>query len=1132
MKPFVHLHLHTEYSLLDGFTRIDQLMTRAAELEMPAVAITDHGVMYGVVDFYKAAKEAGVKPIIGCEVYIEVEKGQKPFHLVLLVKNERGYKNLVKLVSLSFTDHFYYKPRIPIELLRDHAEGLICLSSCLQGELNQYILQGRYEKAVEVALDYQKMFGEDHFYIELQDHFLPEQRKANPELIRLSKETGIPLVVTNDTHYVTKEDAFSHDMLLCIQTGSVLSDQDRMRFPNDEFYLKSYEEMQRLFSEVPEALENTYKIAQMVDFDFDFTTKHLPLFDSTPGFDSRAYLRKITLKGMKERYGDSVEKYLERMDYELETIDQKGYNDYFLIVWDFIRYAKEQGIAVGPGRGSAGGSIVAYALRIIDIDPMAYDLIFERFLNPERVSMPDIDIDFEDERRQEVIDYVCRRYGADHVAQIVTFGTFGARAAIRDVGRVMGMSPLETDRVAKAVPLAVDMTLAKALEESDKLQEYYRSSDDVRNLVDYAKGIEGVPKHTSTHAAGVVITERPSSDYIPLQLQDHSVTTQYSMERLEELGLLKMDFLGLRNLSIIKNTLQYVEREYGVHIDLDQLDEQDQKTFDLLSSGNTLGVFQLENPSMRAFFKRLRPQKIEDIIAGISLHRPGPMESIPSYLENRREKGSITYKHPLLKPILEVTNGTIVYQEQVMQIVRDLAGYSTAKSDLVMRAMSKKKMDVMERERQVFLYGDGDIEGCIRRGVPEEVGEQLFDAMTEFAKYAFNKSHASGYAIIAYQTAYLKAHYPVAFMSALMSSVMNTSGKLVQYMEEVRAMGIEILAPDVNHSYAGFTIEGDNIRFGLKAVKNVGTPLIDAIVRERQEGFKNLDDFLNRLSVGLLNKRAIESLIKAGALDSFGESRRSMMIRYDQIVDAIQRGSRQNALGQISLFDDLTGPISMATSYDEYPNETLLEYEKEALGMYFSGHPLREYARERDDLGAKTLMELYELEEEDGDHLPVSVLAMLRLNQVKNSRKGDKYAILRLEDEFETMEALLFSKAYQAHKNNLKEGSVYLFKGRLSIKEDQPHKIILNEVLTLNGGAARVEKKRLYLMLKSWDEEKVGELIALLETAKGPSDVVLYIQDEKQSRLMKGREVMIKPMLLEQLKVLLGESCVVVKEEE
>lgn len=1132
MKPFCHLHLHTEYSLLDGFTRIDQVMKRARELEMPAIAMTDHGVMYGAVDFYKAAKSEGIKPIIGCEVYVEVEKGKKPYHLVLLVKNEEGYKNLIKLVSLGFTDYFYYKPRVPRELLKDYAEGLICLSSCLQGELNQYILQGNYEKAKRVALDYESIYGKEHFYIELQEHFLPEQKRANKELIRLSKETGIPLVATNDVHYITKEDAFSHDILLCIQTGANLADKDRMKFPNDEFYLKSYEEMKKLFKDQPEAIENTYKISQMINFDFDFNSKHLPRFNSDPDFDSHAYLRELTHEGLKKRYGEITEKHLERLNYELDVIHSMGYDDYFLIVWDFLRFAREEGIIVGPGRGSAGGSLVAYCLKIIDIDPLAYDLIFERFLNPERISLPDIDIDFEDERRQEVIDYVAGRYGKYHVSQIVTFGTLAARAVIRDVAKVLGISPIETDRIAKSVPAALDMTLDRALQESDRFKEYYDSSDEIRSLIYHAKKLEGLPKHTSTHAAGVVITENPSSYYVPLQMQDHGITTQYSLEHLEELGLLKMDFLGLRNLSIIKNTILMIKENYGVDLDIKAISQEDEETFKLLQSGDTLGVFQLENPNMRAFFKKLMPKNIEDIIAGISLHRPGPMESIPLYLRNRKNPKAITYAHPLLKPILEVTNGTIVYQEQVMQIVKELAGYSTAKADLVRRAMSKKKLDVMERERKIFIYGDGDIDGCIKRGVPEEVGEELFNAMMEFAKYAFNKSHAAGYAIIAYETAYLKTHYPLAFMSALMSSVMGSTAKLVQYMEEVRAMGIALLAPDVNHSMAGFKIEGQSIRFGLKAVKNVGINLIQEIIDKREGGFKNLEDFLNRLSVNVLNKRALESLIKAGALDSLGETRRSMMIRYDALVEAIQRGSRSNALGQLSLFDEMSESLAPRTSYDEYPAETFLEYEKESLGMYFSGHPLREFGEERMRLKASTLLELYELDEKSGDYKEVTVIALLRSFQVKTSRKGDKYAILRIEDEYETMEALLFNKAYLENKSKLQDGQVLIFKGRLSVKENEPHKLILKTLLTLNEEGQGVENKRLYLKLRTWDDEKVKELCSLLSTSKGTTDVILYIQDEKQSRLMKNQEVTIKPMLIDQLKVLLGETCVVVKEEE
>lgn len=1122
-NQFVHLHLHTEYSLLDGFARINRVIRRAKELDMPAIAVTDHGVMFGVVDFYKEALRQGIKPIIGCEVYITSEDPKVNHHLVLLVKNQTGYTNLIQLVSAGFTEYFYYKPRIPKSLLEQHTEGLIALSSCLQGEVNAKLLAGNPAGAKAAAEYYHELFGRDHFYLEMQDHGLAEQAEINGQIVRLGKELGIGLVATNDVHYTEQADHLAHDMLLCIQTGSVLTDQDRMRFESDQFYLKSYAEMAALFPK--EALENTLKIADMVDFSFDFESKHLPKFSPDPAFDPAQALRELTLEGMRQRYAD-ITPYLERMDYELGVIDAMGYNDYFLIVHDFIKFAKDNGIAVGPGRGSAGGSIVAYALNIIGIDPMEYDLIFERFLNPDRITMPDIDIDFEDERRQEVIDYVTQKYGAAHVAQIITFGTFGARAAVRDIGRVMGLGYGEVDRVAKAIPNSLGMTLERALKESPRLTEMVQTSSDVALLIENAQKIEGIPRHCSTHAAGVVISEQPMDHHVPLYLHEDAVSTQFNMNLLEELGLLKMDFLGLRNLTIIKNALAFIKANRGLEIDIDHLPDGDELTFRMLTEGDSLGIFQLESSGMRSFFRELKPKKIEDIIAGISLYRPGPMESIPTYLRNRNS-GRFDYAHPVMEDILAVTYGVIVYQEQVMQLVRDLAGYTYAQSDLVRRAMSKKDMAVMQRERNIFLYGDGDsISGCVARGLSEDQGNRLFDGMMDFARYAFNKSHAAGYAIIAYQTAYLKAHYPVEFMAALMSSVMGNSPKLAQYMDNVRSMKIAVLPPSVNHSFDSFSIEGDAIRFGLKAIKNVGTTLIDSIVRQRRGGYTSLDDFLNRLSVAVLNKRAIESLIKAGALDGLGETRRSMMLRYETILEGIQRGSRVNAPGQLSLFDEVdpvrSGP---RTSLEEYAEEQLLELEKDVLGMYFSGHPLSRFAGLREKYRCRDFVELTALDE-SSDNIVVSAIAMLRNVSLKLTRSGERMAFLRMEDEYESMEIIVFPKTFKEVEKLLEQEQYFLIQGRLSIKEDEPAKLIAN---SLRGLSEDIIEQKIYLRLPSWQSELVDDIIRLAQTRPGPASLRVYCEDSGQVRDLQGYEVLPGDDLLGQLQALLGEDAVVVK---
>ena len=922
-KDFAHLHVHTEYSLLDGFSRVKKLVQRAKELNMSSIAITDHGCMFGVIDFYKTAKKEGIKPIIGCEVYTAArglrdkdpnyDKGQG--HLILLAKNMTGYKNLIKLVSTSYVEGFYYKPRVDIEELKQHSEGIIALSACLAGDVAQALMDRNYEKAKKVTLEYRDIFGEENFYLEIQDHNLPEQREVNAALVKLSKETGIPLVATNDIHYVNKEDSKIHDVLMCIQMGKTVNDPNRMRFGSDEFYLKSREEMEELFPYAPEAIDNTVKIAEQCNVEFDFNTIHLPKYDVPEGYTPDTYLRELCFNGLKERYENPSDEIIERLNYELDVIERMGYVEYFLITWDFINFSKENNIMVGPGRGSAAGSIVAYTLKITDIDPIKYSLLFERFLNPERVSMPDIDIDFCYERREEVIDYVKRKYGEDHVAQIITFGTMGAKAAIRDVGRVLDTPYNKVDKIAKEIPFALGMTIDKALDTNPNLRELYEQDRETREIIDISKQIEGMLRHASTHAAGVVISKNPVDEYVPLYKHQESITTQFTMTTLEELGLLKMDFLGLRTLTVIRDALDLIEKNHNRKIDFSKMDYEDPKVYELLSSGNTAGVFQLESAGMKSFMKQLKPDNFEDIVAGISLYRPGPMDSIPTYIENKNNPQNVKYLHEKLKPIMEVTYGCLVYQEQVMQVVRDLGGYSYGRSDLVRRAMGKKKMDVMEEERRYFIHGkedeNGNIEipGCIRNGVPEDIADKIFDDMIDFAKYAFNKSHAAAYGVLSYQTAYLKAYYPVEFMAALITSVKGNTDKVVEYIRECNALKIDVLKPDINKSFSKFSVEGHNIRFGLAAVKNVGVNIINNIINERELNGKFLDfnDLVKRLDSKDTNKRVIESLIKCGAFDEISENRASLMAGYEGVLDSIAMDRKKNIQGQISLFDAFGG---------------------------------------------------------------------------------------------------------------------------------------------------------------------------------------------------------------------------------
>ncbi|EQK68393.1 DNA polymerase III, alpha subunit [Clostridioides difficile CD92] len=923
-KDFAHLHVHTEYSLLDGFSRVKKLIKRAKELNMSSIAITDHGCMFGVIDFYKTAIKEGIKPIIGCEVYTAARglRDKDPNydkyqgHLVLLAKNMEGYKNLIKIVSTSYVEGFYYKPRVDMEELKKHNKGIIALSACLAGDVARALMNRNYEKAKQFALDYRDIFGEENFFLEIQDHNLPEQKEVNSGLVKLSKETGIPLVATNDVHYVNKEDSKIHDVLMCIQMGKTLNDPNRMRFGSDEFYLKSREEMEELFPYALEAIDNTVKIADMCNVEFDFNTIHLPKYDVPEGYTPETYLRELCFNGLKERYDNPSNEILERLNYELDVIEKMGYVEYFLIVWDFINFSKENNIIVGPGRGSAAGSIVAYTLKITDIDPIKYSLLFERFLNPERISMPDIDIDFCYERREEVIDYVKRKYGDDHVAQIITFGTMGAKAAIRDVGRVLDIGYNKVDKVAKEIPFALGMTIDKALDTNPNLKELYDQDPETKEIINISKQIEGMLRHASTHAAGVVISKNPVDEYVPLYKHQDAITTQFTMTTLEELGLLKMDFLGLRTLTVIRDTLDLIEKNrviknYTEKIDFSKMDYDDPKVYEMLSSGNTLGVFQLESAGMRSFMKQLKPDNFEDIVAGISLFRPGPMDSIPAYIKNKSNPKDVTYLHEKLKPIMEVTYGCLVYQEQVMQVVRDLGGYSYGRSDLVRRAMSKKKMDVMEEERQYFIHGkfdeDGNIEiaGCIRNGVEEEIANKIFDDMIDFARYAFNKSHAAAYGVLAYETAYLKTYYPVEFMAALITSVMGNTDKVVEYIRECKALEIDVLPPDINKSFSKFSVEGDNIRFGLAAVKNVGVNIINNIIAERESNglFVDLVDLVKRLDQKDTNKRVIESLIKCGAFDNISENRASLMAGYESLLESVSMDRKKNVQGQISLFD-------------------------------------------------------------------------------------------------------------------------------------------------------------------------------------------------------------------------------------
>lgn len=1141
MKPFVHLHLHTEYSLLDGFARIDRLFEKVKQLGMDAVAITDHGVMFGVVDFYKEAKKSGVKPIIGCEVYVaprsrhdkEANLDKNPGHLVLLVKNETGYQNLIKLVSAGFTEGFYYKPRIDYDLLSMHSEGLIGLSACIGGDVQRLLLEGDLPGAEKVAMMLKEMFGEGDFYLELQDHYMQEQKIINRRLIDLSKKTGIPMVATNDVHYLDKEDEPVHDILLCIQTGKVLRDKDRMKFPTKEFYLKSPDEMYTLFKGREDALENTAKIAEKCDFEFDFTKTHLPEYHLEHS-DARIALRQLCFDGLSKKYGDG-KPHLERLEYELRVIDEMGYNDYFLIVWDFIRFAKSKGIAVGPGRGSCGGSLVAYVLDITEVDPIKYDLIFERFLNPERVTMPDIDIDFEDDRRNEVIDYVIDKYGKDRVAQIITFGTMAARAAIRDVGRVMDIPYIEVDKVAKEIPMELGMTLEKALKVNPRLNALLEGSVEARAMMDAAIKLQGVPRHASTHAAGVVISKNPVDTYVPLYVQEGGISTQFNMSLLEELGLLKMDFLGLRTLTVLKNALQLIEEGQNKKVDLENIPQDDSAVYEMIGRGDTLGLFQLESTGFRRFMRELRPTGFEDIIAGISLYRPGPMDSIPTYIQNKYDASKIVYKDEKLKPILNVTYGCLVYQEQVMRIVRELAGYSYGRSDIVRRAMSKKKMDVMEKERAYFIHGkldgEGNIElpGCVRNGVSPKAASEIFDDMVDFAKYAFNKSHAAGYAIIAYQTAYLKCHYRVEYMAALMTSVMGSQSKLAIYIQDCKSNGIAILPPSVNKSQMGFSVENGAIRYGLNAVKNVGRGVIEAILSVRgNNGFKGFYDFCELVNASELNKKAVESLIKAGAFDDMGHFRSQLLAIYEKTIDGVHAISRKSAEGQFSIFNMEIPEITSEEMGNKLPlipelrQETLLQFEKEMLGIYLTGHPLDRFSSLIESLTTVNLAELKEMAGEPDsmlkDNMQITLCGLIVGKIDKITKNNSKMVFLTVEDLYDQIEVVVFPKTYDKCQGILQKDQAVLIAGRLQLKEDEAPKLIAERISELSEGQDRVMKSKkdskLYIRFADENKEQMESVHKLLKiheskmTVKGRKvDCIFYIQSSQKKLKVNGQVV-------------------------
>ncbi|HIQ95642.1 MAG TPA: DNA polymerase III subunit alpha [Candidatus Limivivens merdigallinarum] len=1121
---FTHLHVHTEYSLLDGSNKIKEYVARVKGLGMDSAAITDHGVMFGVIDFYKEAKKAGINPILGCEVYVapgsrfdkEASGGDDRYHhLVLLAENNQGYANLMKIVSKGFVEGFYYKPRVDIEVLREYHEGIIALSACLAGEVQRYLVRGMYEEACRAAKRYEEIFGKGNFFLELQDHGIPEQKMVNQQLLRMSQELSIDLVATNDVHYTYESDAEAHDILLCIQTGKKLQDEDRMRYEGGQYYVKSPEEMARLFPYAPEALENTHRIAERCHVEIEFGVTKLPKYDVPEGYTSWEYLNKLCREGLLRCYENPGDDLKERLDYELNVIKTMGYVDYFLIVWDFIKYARDHDIMVGPGRGSAAGSLVAYTLGITRLDPIRYNLLFERFLNPERVSMPDIDVDFCFERRQEVIDYVVRKYGKDRVVQIVTFGTLAARGVIRDVGRVMDWPYARVDAIAKMIPTELNITIDKALEENKELKDLYEQDEEVRKLIDMSKRLEGLPRHTSMHAAGVVISQKPVDEYVPLsRASDGSITTQFTMTTLEELGLLKMDFLGLRTLTVIQNAVKLAEKSTGHRIDIEKIDYNDKAVLQSLGTGKTDGVFQLESAGMKNFMKELKPESLEDMIAGISLYRPGPMDFIPQYIQGKNHPDSITYDCPELKPILEPTYGCIVYQEQVMQIVRTLGGYTLGRSDLVRRAMSKKKTDVMQRERQNFVYGNKDegVPGCIASGISEKVANKIFDDMIDFAKYAFNKSHAAAYAVVSYQTAWLKYYYPVEFMAALMTSVIDNASKVAEYIYTCRQMGIVILPPDVNSSEIGFSVEEGKIRYGLSAIKSVGRPVIEGLVEEREKKgrFQSLKDFIDRMARRDINKRVIENFIKAGALDTLGGTRKQFMMIYVKLLDQVNQERKTSLTGQMSLFDFMGEEEKKEfeirlPDVGEYGKEEMLAFEKEVLGIYVSGHPLEEYeAMWKKNITAVTSD--FALDEESGhtrvaDGSRAVIGGMITAKTVKYTRTGQPMAFLTLEDLLGTVEVIVFPKDYEKYRSLMEEERKVFIKGRVSCEEDKAGKLILERAY----GFEEVPKE-LWVQFPNKEEfdKKERSLYDILRGSDGKDHVVIYIRSPKAVKRLNG----------------------------
>lgn len=1149
-KGFTHLHVHTEYSLLDGSIRIGELVSRTKELGMGAVAITDHGAMFGVVQFYKEAIKQGIKPILGVEVYVALnkhtdkevkDKGQ--YHLVLLAENDLGYRNLMKLVSQAYVNGFYYKPRIDLKILEDYSEGIIGLSACLGGEVQKHILNGDMERAKVAAKTYDKILGNNNFFLELQDHGIPEQQNVNIELRKLSKELNIPLVATNDVHYLKKSDAKVHEVLLCVQTGKTIVDEGRMKFPSDEFYIKSPQEMSELFPDDSEALQNTGKIAERCNVTMDFDTLHLPSYDVPSGYTNETYLKELCDKGLRNRYGQLSDEIKSRYDYELKTIIQMGYVDYFLIVWDFIKFARDNNIMVGPGRGSAAGSIISYALNIIDIDPLEYGLLFERFLNPERVSMPDIDIDFCYERREEVIQYVIDKYGSDRVAQIATFGTMAARGAIRDVGRAINMPYGEVDYIAKQIPTELGITIQRALQISKTLHTEYEENTEVKQLIDFAMAVEGLPRHTSTHAAGVVISKEPITNYAPLLKNNDAISTQFTMLELEELGLLKMDFLGLRTLTVIRDAVDLIKENYGKEIDFSNISMDDTKVLDLFAKAETLGIFQFESPGMRAFLKELKANKFEDLIAANSLFRPGPMNQIPTFVLCKHDSSKISYLHKSLEPILDVTYGCIVYQEQVMEIVRKLGGYSFGRADLVRRAMGKKKMDVMEKERKNFIYGQTDEEGnvilsgAIRNGVEEKIASQIFDLMIDFANYAFNKSHSAAYAVIAYRTAWLKVYYPVEFMAALISSIMGNSSQVSLYIQECKRLKIEVLPPDVNYSEAKFKVREGKIRYGLSAVKNVGEGFIRASVKASKAGkFTSLNDLIERIEKidsSAINKRAIESLIKAGALDSLGANRAQLLSIFEKTIDGIHSDRKRNIEGQFSMFQNIdTGFRNKLPDLREFPQNTLLQMEKEMLGIYVSGHPLMPYEKEVNYLSNFSTADLItEGLDEDlvgiglKDGQKVSIAGIIAEKKNKVTKNNNMMAFLTLEDLYGSIECIIFPATYEKNHKFIEEDRIILLEGRLSISEVEDPKIIAEKVSPIT----KLDFSKLYLKLSGLDDtinlEKIKEILAKYP---GETPVYVYFENEKKT-VSADRKLWIdskQERLIEDLHDLLGKESV------